>query len=165
MAAKAKTTAETKTANSTPFTMLAGMATSLINQIQVPTAARDYTAQGAKFVIARADDIREGAFSMTGSAEKAIAELHALAGDITRDVIAATYDNVVMTAKAVEKLSAAASAKDAFQISVDYVRDYARVNVARVQGGFEQVQSVAQSNVALVQGELAKVVPFIRKAG
>lgn len=164
MVTKTKTAAATTKAGFAPFTMFAEMATSLINQIQVPTVARGYAAQGAEFLISRADDVRDGAVSMTSSAEKAVGELHALVGDMARNVIAATHDNVMMTAEAVKQFSAASSAKDAFQISVDYIRDYARVNVSRVQGGVEQVRSVAQSNIALVQGELAKVLPFVSKA-
>lgn len=160
-------TTKTEAAADTVFAPIAkaqDMLAGLVAQIQIPEAARTAAVRGADAVLSQAATAKVGATGMTETAEKVMVSLAGASAYLGRGVVNASFDNVAMTTEAVKKLAAAPTAKDAAQISVDFLRDYGRANMARLTEAFDFVKATAQDNARLVQAEVMKFVPAGKKA-
>ncbi|MEI8146498.1 MAG: phasin family protein [Alphaproteobacteria bacterium] len=133
------------------------------SKIEVPAAAREFVKQTAETAKTRTGEFEKGAIEATSTVENALVAVVGAGVKVSNGIIAATAANVAMTLGAVEKLADAASPRDAFQVSVDYVRDYTRANVNRAQEAYEVVRQTATEGAGFVQAQLGKILPFGQK--
>jgi hypothetical protein len=133
------------------------------NKIEVPEAARDFVKRSASTAKTRAEEAHEGANNVTARIEKALTTIVNGGANITRNLLQAGHENLVHTLATVEKVAAAKSPKEAFEIQTNFAREYTRINFGRVRDAAEAVQVQMTDGAKALQGEIAKILPS-RKA-
>lgn len=137
---------------------------SFSEKLEVPAAARDFVQRSATTAKEKLAEVHAGANNATVSYEKAVGTLVNASASAVRGMLQAGFENSLATIAAVEKLAAAKSLQEAYQIQSEFAREYATANWARVQNAAETVKANVQDSVKFVQDETAKVVAFAKKA-
>lgn len=145
------------------FTQAVDAIKNAANKIEVPEAARDYVKRTAANAKSRAVEAHDGANNATATVEKTLTTIVNGGATITRNLLQAGHDNLVATLATVEKVAAAKSPKEAFEIQVDFARDYTRTNVDRIRNAAEVVQAKVTDGAKALQAEIIKILPS-RKA-
>ena len=133
-------------------------------KLEVPAAAREFVQRATSTAKERLADVHAGANTATETYEKAAGSLVNASASVARSLLQAGYENSVATIAAVEKLAAAKSFQEAYQIQTEFAREYASANWARVQNAAETVRANVQDGVKLIQDEAAKAMSFVKKA-
>lgn len=134
------------------------------DKFEMPEAAREALLKMSGAAKERFVDLYANANNATVSYEKAVAAFVNSAATSARSMLQASHDNAVATFDAIEKLTAAKSMTEAYQIQSEFARDFASANWARVQSATDAVKANVQDGVKMLQDEAAKVIAFTKKA-
>ncbi|WP_342363015.1 phasin family protein [Terrarubrum flagellatum] len=134
------------------------------DKFEMPEAAREAALRVSGAAKERFADLYANANNATVSYEKAVAALVNSAASSARSMLQATHDNALATFDAIEKLVAAKSVTEAYQIQSDFAREFASANWARVQNAADTVKANVQDGVKMLQDEAEKVIAFTKKA-
>lgn len=126
-------------------------------QMEVPSAVRDFVKRAAVTGKDRAGDLQKGAYKVTDGAEKLATNFVGGYAGFLRGMIDAAHANVEHTLNTVEKIAAAKSVNEAVQLQVDFVRDNTRANYDRVRDAAESARESVMEGAKTVQDEVSKL--------
>lgn len=134
------------------------------SKIDVPEAARDFVKRVAGDATSRANDIHAGAEKLTAAIETAVSEQVNETAKISRTIQQAVLADTQAFFAGIEKLAAAKSLGEAFQIQTDMVRARADVAVTRARATADYVGERFANSAKTAQENISKVVSFNAKA-
>lgn len=137
---------------------------SIQNKIDVPEAARDFVKRVAGDATVRANDIHAGAEKLTAAIETAVSEQVNETAKISRTIQQAMLDDAQAFFAGVEKLAAAKSFGEAFQIQTEMVRARADVAASRARATADYLGERFATGAKTAQENLSKVVSLNTKA-
>ena len=126
-------------------------------QLEVPAAARDFVKRAATSGKERAENVHANAAGLTDSVEKFTASLVGGYATFARGVLDTTLANVQHSLSTVEKLAAAKSANEAFQLQAEFVRENAKANFERARNAAETARTTVTDGFQSVQAEFLKL--------
>jgi phasin len=147
----------------TDFTEALAPVTDALNAMQnfeVPAAARDFVKQTAGKAKERAAEIYAGSGNATSAIESAVAGSLSEAAKISRKIQQAMYEDVQTFFGGIEKLAAASSLTEAFQIQSDVLRTQSDVLMARAKAAAEYLGKLVADNAKTAQDNLAKLASY-----
>lgn len=137
---------------------------SIQNKIDVPEAARDFVKRVAGDATVRANDIHAGAEKLTAAIETAVSEQVNETAKISRTIQQAMLDDAQAFFAGVEKLAAAKSLSEAFQIQTEMVRARTDVAASRARATADYLGERFATGAKTAQENLSKVVSLNTKA-
>jgi phasin len=137
---------------------------SLQDKVQVPEAARDFVKRVAGDATARAENFHAGAEKVTVAIQTAVVEQVDETAKITRNIQQAMLDDTQAFFAGIEKLAAAKSLSEAFQIQTDMVRARAEVAVSRARATADYFGERFATGAKTAQENLSKVVSLNKAA-
>jgi hypothetical protein len=137
---------------------------SLQDKVQVPEAARDFVKRVAGDATARAENIHAGAEKVTVAIQTAVVEQIDETAKITRNFQQAMLDDAQAFFTGIEKLAAAKSLSEAFQIQSEMVRARADVAVSRARATADYVGERFATGAKTAQENISKVVSLNKAA-
>lgn len=137
---------------------------SLQDKVQVPEAARDFVKRVAGDATARAENIHAGAEKVTVAIQTAVVEQVDETAKITRNIQQAMLDDAQAFFAGIEKLAAAKSLNEAFQIQSDMVRARADVAVTRARATADYLGGRFATGAKTAQENISKVVSLNKAA-
>jgi hypothetical protein len=137
---------------------------SLQDKVQVPEAARDFVKRVAGDATARAENFHAGAEKVTVAIQTAVVEQVDETAKITRNIQQAMLEDAQAFFAGLEKLAAAKSLSEAFQIQTDMVRARAEVAVSRARATADHFGERFATGAKTAQENLSKVVSLNKAA-
>jgi phasin len=137
---------------------------SLQDKVQVPEAARDFVKRVAGDATARAENFHAGAEKVTVAIQTAVVEQVDETAKITRNIQQAMLDDTQAFFAGIEKLAAAKSLSEAFQIQTDMIRARAEVAVSRARATADYFGERFATGAKTAQENLSKVVSLNKAA-
>lgn len=134
------------------------------DNVQVPQGARDFVKRVATDATARAEDIHAGAEKVTVAIQAAVAEQVDETAKVSRNIQQAMLDDAKAFFAGVEKLAAAQSLGEAFQIQSDMVRARADVAVTRARASADYLGERFATSAKTAQENLSRVVSLNKAA-
>ena len=134
------------------------------SKIEVPEAARDFVKRVATEASDRASGLHSGAEKLTATIETAVTEQVAETAKISRNIQQALLDDAQAFFGGLEKLAAAKSLSEAFQVQSDLVRARTDVAIARARGTADYFGQRFAADAKTAQENLSKVVSLNAKA-
>ena len=134
------------------------------DNVQVPQGARDFVTRVATDATARAEDIHAGAEKMTVAIQTAVAEQVDETAKVSRNIQQAMLEDAKAFFAGVEKLAAAQSLGEAFQIQSDMVRARADVAVARARASADYLGERFATSAKSAQENLSRVASLNKAA-
>jgi hypothetical protein len=142
--------------NSTPesatYESLAKALGGLENKFDIPDAAREFVKRSAAAAKDRSTDLHVGAN------EAALLSAVSTMADVNRRIVDAAYQDTEASLAAIDRLAGAKSLAEAYQVSVDYLREQREVSVARVRSAAEFVSTKTSEGFQTLQHRFAKVM-------
>jgi phasin len=135
-----------------------------IQKLDVPEAARDFVKRAASNAKDRAADVYEGSEKITNAIEAAVTNSVSENAKITRAIQQAIHQDTEAFYNGIEKLAAAKSFEEAFQIQSDLVRARGEVFVTRAKAVGEYVAKLVTNGAKDVQENFSKVAASYNKA-
>jgi hypothetical protein len=136
----------------------------LQDKAQVPEAARDFVKRVATDATVRAENIHAGAEKATSAIETAVADQINEAAKVSRNIQQALLDDTKAFFAGIEKLAAATSLNEAFQIQSDMVRARTDVAVSRARATADYLGERLATGAKTAQENLSKVVSLNKAA-
>lgn len=134
------------------------------SKIEVPEAARDFVKRAANEASERASGLHSGAEKLTATIETAVSEQVAETAKISRNIQQALLEDAQAFFGGLEKLAAAKSFGEAFQVQSDLVRARTDVAVARARATADYLGERFATGAKTAQENLSKVVSLNAKA-
>ena len=150
-------TAKAETVATDAFAKISETIESVQSKLEVPAAARDFVSRTAGTVKERAEQIHEGAASVTDRAERLATAVVGGYANVMRGLIDLSLANVQHALTTVEKVAGAKSLNEAVQIQADYVRESARANFERARSAAETARDTIAEGAKTVQAEVASM--------
>lgn len=126
-------------------------------KLEVPAAAREFVQRAATSGKEHAETAHTGAAKVTDSVEKLATSLVGGYADFARSALDMTLANVQHSLATVEKLAAAKSVNEVFQLQADFVRENARANFDRARTAAETARTTVTDGFQSVQAEILKL--------
>jgi hypothetical protein len=130
----------------------------LENKFDIPDAAREFVKRSAAAAKDRSTDLHVGANKMNGAIEAALLSAVSTMADVNRRIVDAAYQDTEASLAAIDRLAGAKSLAEAYQVSVDYLREQREVSVARVRSATEFVSTKTSEGFQTLQDRFAKVM-------
>lgn len=146
------------------FAPIAEALKAIQNKIEVPEAARDFVKRAANEATERAAGLHSGAEKLTATIETAVNEQVAETAKISRNIQQALLEDAQAFFGGLEKLAAATSVSEAFQVQSDLVRARTDVAVARARATADYLGERFASGAKTAQENISKVVSLNAKA-
>ena len=146
------------------FAPIAEALKAIQNKIEVPEAARDFVKRAANEATERAAGLHSGAEKLTATIETAVNEQVAETAKISRNIQQALLEDAQAFFGGLEKLAAAKSFGEAFQVQSDLVRARTDVAVARARATADYLGERFATGAKTAQENLSKVVSLNAKA-
>jgi phasin len=146
------------------FAPIAEALKAIQNKIEVPEAARDFVKRAASEASERAAGLHSGAEKLTATIETAVNEQVAETAKISRNIQQALLDDAQAFFGGLEKLAAAKSFSEAFQVQGDLVRARTDVAVARARATADYLGERFATGAKTAQENISKVVALNAKA-
>lgn len=137
---------------------------SIQDKVQVPEAARDFVKRVAGDATARAENMHAGAEKVTVAIQTAVAEQVDETAKITRNIQQAMLEDTQAFFAGIEKLAAAQSLGEAFQIQSDMVRARTDVAVSRARATADYLGERFATGAKTAQENLSRVVSLNKAA-
>lgn len=134
------------------------------DKVQVPEAARDFVKRVAGDATVRAENIHAGAEKVTVAIQTAVADQVDETAKITRSIQQAMLEDAQAFFAGIEKLAAAKSFGEAFQIQSDMVRARTDVAVNRARATADYFGERFATGAKTAQENLSKVVSLNKAA-
>lgn len=134
------------------------------SKIEVPEAARDFVKRVASEASDRVSGLHSGAEKLTATIETAVTEQVAETAKISRNIQQALLDDAQAFFGGLEKLAAAKSVGEAFQVQSDLVRARADVAVERARATADYLGERFATGAKTAQENFSKVVSPNAKA-
>lgn len=137
---------------------------SMQERMDVSGKAREFVQKATGTAKERAADMHASAEKVTSAVESALVGSIGEAAKFNRAVQEAIYQDAQAMFAGFDKLASAKSFGEAFQIHSDYWRERAEVAASRTKATSDYVGKLMADGAKTVQDNVAKVVPFDRKA-
>jgi hypothetical protein len=131
----------------------------LQSKFEIPETAREFVKRGAATAKDRAAALHDGANKVSGVIDGAIVDAVTGVADINRKLIDTARDDTEATLAAIDKLAAAKSLAEAYQLGVDYWRERGEVGMARAKNVAAFVSAKVYDGVKAVEDGASKMVP------
>lgn len=134
------------------------------DKVQVPDGARDFVKRVATDATVRAEEVHAGAEKVTVAIQTAVAEQLDETAKVSRNIQQAMLEDAKAFFAGVEKLAAAQSLGEAFQIQSDLVRARADIAVARARASADYLGERFATSAKTAQENLSRVVSLNKAA-
>jgi len=131
----------------------------LQSKFEIPEAAREFVKRGAATAKERTAAIHDGANKVAGVMEGAIVDAVTGIADINRKLIDTARDDTEAALAAIDKLAAAKSLAEAYQLSVDYWRERGEIGMARAKNVAAFVSAKVYDGVKAVEEGATRMGP------
>jgi hypothetical protein len=136
----------------------------LQSKFEIPESAREFVKRGAATAKQRAAAMHDGANNVAGVIESAIVDAVTGVADINRKLIATAQDDTEAALAAIDKLAAAKSLAQAYQLTVDYWRERGEIGMGRAKIVAAFVSAKVYDGVKAVEDGAARIAPISRQA-
>jgi len=136
----------------------------LQSKLEIPESAREFVKRGAATAKQRAAAMHDGANKVAGVIEGAIVDAVTGVADINRKLIDTAHDDTAAALAAIDKLAAAKSLAEAYQLYLSYWRERGEVGMARAKNVATFLSAKVYDCVKAVEDGAARIVPASRQA-
>ncbi len=136
----------------------------LRSKFEIPESAREFVKRGAATAQQRATAMHDGANKVASVIEGAIVDAVTGVADINRKLIDTAHDDTAAALTSIDKLAAAKSLAEAYQLTVDYWRERGEVGMGRAKNIAAFVSAKVYDGVKAVEDAAARLTPASRQA-
>jgi phasin len=135
-----------------------------LQNVEVPEAARDFVKRAAGAAKDRAADADARAEKATAAIESVVAGSVAETAKVSRNIQHALYQDAEAFFAGLDKLAAAKSLSEAFEIQSDYVRSRSEAAAARAKATAEYFGKLVTNSVKTAQENFSKATTVASNA-
>jgi hypothetical protein len=136
----------------------------LQSKFEISESAREFVKRGAATAKQRAAAMHDGANKVAGVIEGAIVDAVTGVADINRKLIDTAHDDTAAALAAIDKLAAAKSLAEAYQLYLNYWRERGEMGMARAKNVATFLSAKVYDGVKAVEDGAARIVPASRQA-
>ena len=136
----------------------------LQSKLEIPESAREFVKRGAATAKQRAAAMHDGANKVAGVIEGTIVDAVTGVADINRKLIDTAHDDTAAALASIDKLAAAKSLAEAYQLTVDYWRERGEIGMGRAKNVAAFVSAKVYDGVKAVEDAGARITPAWRQA-
>ena len=127
--------------------------------LEIAASTREFVQRSTATAKERATALYDGANKTTGVIEGAIVDVVNRVGEVNRKLIATAYEDAQAALTAIDKLAAAKSAAEVYQVQADYWRERSEVGLTRAKELTAFLSGKLYDGIKAAETRTKKLVP------